>query len=63
MELSTLETVCLRWASQGKSPLATAKIEGVGAEYVQARLDRAVTALKASSVAEAIEKAKDLKTI
>jgi hypothetical protein len=38
-------------------------IEGVDARYIQAHLDRAVTALRVRSVAEAIRKATDLRII
>jgi DNA-binding CsgD family transcriptional regulator len=63
MKLSTFETLCLRWASQGKSLEAAVVIEGVDARYIQAHLDRAVTALRVRSVAEAIRKATDLRII
>lgn len=63
MKLSTFETIYLRWASQGRSLLETAVIEGVDAEHVQTNLDRMLTALMVSSVAEAISKATDRKII
>lgn len=54
--LSPLEKSCLRWVSRGKTLAEIALIEGKSVPEVQLYLQRALVALEAKSINEAIEK-------
>ncbi|URK86293.1 LuxR C-terminal-related transcriptional regulator (plasmid) [Rhizobium sp. RCAM05350] len=54
--LSPLEKACLRWVSRGKTLAEIALIEGKSVPEIQLYLQRALVALEAKSINEAIEK-------
>jgi len=62
-KLLSLETLYLRWASDGKSPSEIATIEGGNLVDIRSHLDRAILKLGAASLPEAINRAKELKII
>ena len=53
--LAPLELGCLRWVAQGKSIYDIALLEGIEKSQVEAHLERAATALNATSISEAVE--------
>jgi len=56
--LSPLETTCLRWVSRGRTISEIASLEGKSVADIENCLKRALLALKAKSIAEALQKAK-----
>jgi len=55
--LSPLEKTCLRWISRGRTVAEIASIEGKSVADIESCLQRALVALKAKSIKEALQKA------
>lgn len=60
--LSPLEKACLQWVSQGRTLVEIALLEGKSVIEIELCLGRALTALGAQSMKEALEKASGLET-
>lgn len=56
--LSPLEKTCLRWLSRHRSIAEIASLEGKSAADIENCVQRALLALDAKSIAEALQKAK-----
>jgi DNA-binding CsgD family transcriptional regulator len=54
--LSPLERTCLRWVSRGKTLGQIALLEGKSADEIEHHLVRAIVALEARSIEEALLK-------
>ncbi|CAN7655365.1 LuxR C-terminal-related transcriptional regulator [Pararhizobium sp. LjRoot238] len=55
--LSPFEKSCLRWISRGRTIAEIALLEGKSVSEIEHYLERALVALEAKSIKEAIEKA------